>query len=168
MKIIRTTATMLAAILLIALASCTQAAPTIQPAGTSVAETSVSETSAPETSAPEAALPQIWSTALYTENTELGEGEKTLSLTVEADGHSVVFTLHTDAETVGDALLKLQLVEGENGAYGLYIKKVNGMLADYDVDQTYWSFLHGGEYMMTGVDATALNDGDAYELVRAK
>ena len=42
------------------------------------------------------------------------------------------------------------------------------MLADYDVDQTYWGFYQNGEYMMTGVDTTEFADGDQYELVRTK
>ena len=48
--------------------------------------------------------------------------------------------------------------------YGLYIKVVNGITADYDVDQSYWGFSKGGEYMMTGVDGTPFADGEVYEL----
>lgn len=143
------------AVLLVVLCSCGNAAP----------ETITPLSSNAETAPAESALPDIWKAALYTENTEMGEGEKSLSLTVEADGHSVVFTLHTDADTVGAALTEAKLVEGENGPFGLYIKKANGMLADYDIDGTYWSFLHGGEFLMTGVDTTPLKGDDAFELV---
>ena len=44
----------------------------------------------------------------------------------------------------------------------------SGITADYDVDQSYWGFYKGGEYMMTGVDSTVIADGDAYELVYSK
>ena len=83
---------------------------------------------------------------------------------VVAGESSVTFTIHTDKETVGAALIEHNLIEGDAGAYGLYIKKVNGILADYDVDQSWWGFYKNGEMMMTGVDMTAFEDGDHYEL----
>ena len=110
----------------------------------------------------------IWTDAKYTEDTELGKGSKTVKVVVGAEGKKITFTIHTDETILGDALLAHELVEGEDGDFGLYIKKVNGMLADYDVDQTYWGFYQNGEYMMTGVDMTEFADGDQYELVREK
>ncbi len=106
--------------------------------------------------------------ALYTEDTELGEGAKTVKVTVSWDDKSVVFTLHTDAKTLGEALISHKLIEGDEGQYGLYIKKVNGITADYDVDQTYWGFYKNGETMLTGVDGTEIADGESYELKREK
>ena len=64
--------------------------------------------------------------------------------------------------TVGDALLEHNLIEGEDGDYGLYVKKVNGITADYDADKTYWAFYIDGEYAMTGVDATDVEAGKTY------
>lgn len=110
----------------------------------------------------------VWDNAKYVEDTELGEGSKTLTIVVEAEEKKVTFTIATDAETVGDALLEHELVAGEESEYGLYIKEVNGMTADYDVDKSYWGFYQNGEYMMTGVDQTPLADGDQYELVYTK
>lgn len=111
-------------------------------------------------------LPDIWQDATYVKDTELGNGSKTFTLKVEVEENSVTFTIHTDADTVGKALLDLGLIEGDNGQWGLYVKKVNGMLADYDVDQTYWSFYINGEYALTGVDLTEITDGYEYSLVR--
>ena len=48
--------------------------------------------------------------------------------------------------------------------YGLYIKSVNGIVADYDVDATYWAFYINGEYAMTGVEMTPIAEGDSYLL----
>lgn len=110
----------------------------------------------------------IWADATYTEDTELGEGSKTVKVVVEADEKKITFTINTDAEILGDALLEHELIAGDESEFGLYIKEVNGMLADYDVDQTYWGFYQNGEYMMTGVDGTEFADGDQYELVRTK
>lgn len=112
--------------------------------------------------------PDLWENALYTEDTELGQGAKTVTVQVQAEDKTVSFTIHTDSATLGEALLEHGLVEGDMGEFGLYIKKVNGILADYDVDQSYWGFYSGGEYMMSGVDTTEISGGESYELIRTK
>ena len=97
------------------------------------------------------------------EVTVLGEGQtKFLFTVVDKDGKETVFEIHTDKEIVGDALLELGLVEGEEGAYGLFVKSVNGIAADYDVDKTYWAFYVNGEYAMSGVDVTKIEEDAAY------
>ena len=74
----------------------------------------------------------------------------------------------SSAATVGQALLDKELVTGEVGQYGLYVQSVCGVVADYNTDATYWSFLINGEYAMTGVDQTAPENGATYSLVRTK
>ena len=106
--------------------------------------------------------------APYLKNAEFGKGATTVQVEVSAEEQSVTFTLHTDKTTLGDALLEHKLIAGEESAYGLYVKVVNGMTADYDVDQSYWAFYKDGEYMMTGVDGTEISDGEHYELVYTK
>ena len=129
-------------------------------------ETTVADSSSESSTS--AALPDIWEAATHKEDASFGEGSKTFSLKVIADGYSVVFTIHTDEDKVGPALLAHGLIAGEEGPYGLYVKTVNGMLADYDVDQTYWSFSKNGEALMTGVDQTTIESGAQYELTKAK
>ena len=109
-----------------------------------------------------------WETATYDRDTELGEGAKTVTVKVIADEQELTFTIHTDKETLGEALLEHKLVDGEQGAFGMYIKKVNGIVADYDVDQTYWGFTKAGEMMLVGVDSAKIADGEQYELTRTK
>ena len=93
----------------------------------------------------------------------LGEGQTMFLFTVvDKDGNETNFEIHTDKETVGEALLDLELIAGEDGEFGLYVKEVNGITADYDVDQTYWAFYVDGEYAMSGVDATTIEDGKTY------
>ena len=106
-----------------------------------------------------------WEDAIYRKDTEFGEGSKTVQVEVKIEDQSVTFTIKTDRELLGDALTDHGLVEGEMKQYGLYVKKVNGMLADYDVDKTYWALYKNGEYSMTGVDTTPIADGEHYELV---
>lgn len=110
----------------------------------------------------------LWKNATYTEDTELGSGAKTFSLEVKVEDKIITFTVHTDKDTVGEALIENGIVSGEEGPYGLYIKVVNGMTADYDVDQSYWAFYIDGEYAMSGVDATEIVEGAKYQLAREK
>ena len=109
-----------------------------------------------------------WENAIYLKDKELGKGSKTIMVEVEAEDQKVTFTIHTDKDTVGDALMEHDLIEGEEGAYGLYVKKVNGITADYDTDKHYWALYIDGEYAMSGVDSTEVKDGVTYRLVRTK
>lgn len=93
----------------------------------------------------------------------LGEGQTKFTFTVvDKDGNETAFEIHTDKENVGDALLEHNLIAGDESEYGLYVKTVNGITADYDVDQTYWAFYINGEYASTGVDSTKIEEGAAY------
>ena len=104
-------------------------------------------------------------TPVVTDGATLGEGAHSFTLEIsDADGKTITATINTDEETVGAALLKLNIVQGEDSEYGLYVKTVNGITADYDKDQTYWSFYIDGEYAQTGVDMTAITDGSTYKL----
>ncbi len=94
---------------------------------------------------------------------KLGEGQTQFTFeVVDKDGNKTLFEIHTDKKTVGDALLELGLIEGENSAYGLYVKKVNGIVADYDKDKTYWAFYVNDAYATTGVDSTDVVAGATY------
>ena len=48
------------------------------------------------------------------------------------------------------------------------MKTVNGITADYETDGTYWAFYIDGEYAMTGVDATEINEEAVYTFVVEK
>lgn len=93
----------------------------------------------------------------------VGDGETQFMFTVvDKDGNETNFEVHTNQATVGAALLELNLIAGDESEYGLYVKTVNGITADYDVDQTYWAFYVNGEYASTGVDSTNVEAGAAY------
>ena len=118
-------------------------------------------TAVPETSAPETmAETQPVNTG---DVTVLGEGETVFTFTVtDLDGVETVFEIHTDKTTVGEALLELGLIAGDDSDYGLYVKTVNGLTLDFDKDGKYWAFYENGEYAQTGVDATAITAGASY------
>ena len=83
-------------------------------------------------------------------------------IVVDGEGNETKFEIESDKVTVGEALQEEGLISGEEGSYGLYVKTVNGITADYDVDKTYWAFYINGEMAMTGVDATEIEDGATY------
>lgn len=109
-----------------------------------------------------------WEDATWRSDREFGKGEVTVQVEVKVEEQSVTFTIHTDKEMLGDALLEHELIAGDEGPYGLYVKRVNGMLADYDVDGTYWALYKDGAYATSGVDTTKIADGEHYELVLSK
>jgi hypothetical protein len=104
----------------------------------------------------------VWENATYREDAEFGSGAKTVAVEVKVGDHKVTFTIKTDKETVGEALAENGLISGDEGPYGLYVKKVNGIVADYDIDKTYWAFYINGEYAMSGVDTTDIVEGATY------
>lgn len=95
----------------------------------------------------------------------VGEGKLSFHFTV-VDDHSVTsyYNVRTDESTVGAALLKLDMIAGEDGDYGLYVKEVNGITADYDKDRAYWGFFVNDDYASSGVDTTEIKEGEVYSL----
>jgi len=110
----------------------------------------------------------VWENATYLRDMEFGSGSKTVVVEVKAEEQLVTFTIQTDKDTVGAALLEHGLIAGEESQYGLYVKVVNGITADYDVDQSYWAFYINGEYAMTGVDSTEITEGAKYRFEYTK
>ncbi len=101
--------------------------------------------------------------------TVVGEGDTTFAFTVvDADGKTTAYTVRTDEQTVGAALLDCGLIAGEQGDYGLYVKTVAGTTLDYDADGMYWAFYENDGYAAAGVDATAIVEGTTYSLRASK
>lgn len=148
-------ALMVCLVLSFALCACTQ---TPQSEPIEVVETQV------ETTATDA----LWVSAVYTEDVTLGEGKKSVNIEVCALDKAITVTIKTDAKNLEDALTEVDLVQGDESEYGLFINTVNGITADYDTDGAYWSINQNGEYMMSGANETKINDGDSFELVYTK
>ena len=92
-----------------------------------------------------------------------GEGETIFNFDVtDLEGSTTSFEIHTDKTIVGETLLELGVIEGEPSEYGLYVKKVNGIEADFDKDQTNWAFYFNGEYAMSGVYTTEIEADTSY------
>lgn len=104
--------------------------------------------------------------------TRQGTAEGSKSLTIEVvhgNGESKEFSIRTDAEYLGEALMEHTEIGviGEDGPYGLYIKTVDGETCS-DAEQTFWSVSLSGESLMVGADQQPIQDGEHYELVLTK
>lgn len=129
-------------------------------------ETSVSEsaeTSSEASSEESSEVSEEVSAAETAEATDIGEGNTEFAFEVVLeDGTTTLYNVHTDEKTVGAALLGVNLIAGDDSEYGLYVKTVDGVTADYDKDGTYWAFYIDGEYASTGVDSTDVVPGSTY------
>ncbi len=103
--------------------------------------------------------------ALYMGNKkETKEGTKKVSVEViHGDGKAETFEYSTEAEFLGEILKENELVEGEEGEYGLFITSVDGEKAD-DTKEQWWCITKGGAQVNTSVDKTPVQDGDKFEL----
>ncbi len=102
-------------------------------------------------------------TSQSTEVKELGEGKNSFTfIVVDADKNETTFKINTDKTIIGEALQELGLIAGDESEYGLYVKTVNGITADYDKDKTYWAFYIDGAYASTGVDSTEYKKDSVY------
>ena len=99
----------------------------------------------------------------------MGEGDKLFYFNVTfSNGETSSYAIHTDAETVGEALVALDLIAGDESSYGLYVKTVAGETLDYDADGSYWALYEGEVYASSGVDSTTITDGASYAFVATK
>ena len=105
-----------------------------------------------------------WETATYDRDTELGKGDKTVTVKVSAEEKALTFTIHTDKETLGEALKEHDLIIEEDGL----IHTVIGIYADWENGNWWWQFTQNGEMMMVGVNDTEIVGGEQYELTRTK
>jgi len=101
---------------------------------------------------------------------DLGDGAKTfLFSVVDMAGVDCWFRIHTDRETVGEALTDALLISGTvSEEYGLMVDTVCGtQLIWSEENPHYWAFYINGEYAMTGVSSTPI-EADAEYSFRAE
>lgn len=101
---------------------------------------------------------------VYEDGATIGQGSVEFSLVVDNTEDERKFTILTDEETVGSALVECGIVSGEEGPYGLFIDTVNGKTVIFEEDQAYWAFYVNGEYATAGVSETPVEAGAEYAL----
>lgn len=97
---------------------------------------------------------------------ETNTNMKSFTLVVtHKDGTSKEMALKSDAEYLGVYLQEEEIIKGDMGQYGLYIKEVDGEKAVFEEDGAYWAFYVGEEYALQGIDLTPIEEGKTYKLV---
>jgi len=114
-----------------------------------------------------AALVAVW--MFFGAKPQAGAKEITIEVINSAD-ESTVYELNTDAEYLRQAMDEAEglTYDGTEGEYGIMISTVNGEVADYNVDGSYWSFYVNGEYCNYGIDTQPVADGDAFVIEYAQ
>ncbi len=108
----------------------------------------------------------VWENATYTKDTELGSGEKTVTVLVVAEEQTVTFTIHTDKTTLREAMEEHDLIDGDESVYGLMVEVVNGMTVKYEDGGYWWGITKNGVTTDTGVDGITIADGEQYEFTK--
>lgn len=96
------------------------------------------------------------------------EAEKKYTITVivvNDKAEEKTFTVKTDRENLADALLDEKLVSGSDSEWGLVIDTVDGLRADYSVDQSWWALYEDDKMSEVGASSLQLKDGGVYKLV---
>lgn len=96
--------------------------------------------------------------------TEAGAKNITVEV-VYADETQKEFDINTDAEFLSDALLEEELITQEeyDSGSGMYTV-IDGVKADYSVDQSWWCVTKDGEMTSVGMDEQPIADGDNFEI----
>lgn len=95
-------------------------------------------------------------------------GTKAITIAVVDDtGSTTVYESKTDAEYLRQAMEEIEdlTFSGADSEFGIMIDTVNGIRADYALDNAYWSFYVNEEYCNYGVDTQPVNDKDAFRIV---
>lgn len=97
------------------------------------------------------------------------EGSKEVIVeVVDMDANITSYTEKTDAEYLIEVLDELAeqglTYSGTESEYGLMIDTINGVRADYTLDNAYWSFYLNDEYATYGVSEQPVTDGDTFRI----
>ena len=105
----------------------------------------------------------LWANATYRSNVTLGNGAKTVSFTVEAEGKMITVTIKTDKATLGEAMYEHELINDPS-----FFNVLNGIEASWEKDQAYWAFYKGDTRMPHGVNDENIHGGESYRFVYTK
>lgn len=94
-------------------------------------------------------------------------GSKQITVEVITPDSSKEYQITTQAEFLRGALEQEELIQGEEGSFGMYVEIVDGISAD-KTKQEWWKLSKDGEMLSTSVDQTPVADGGHYEITLTK
>ena len=117
------------------------------------------------------ALIAVFAIVFFLFRPRTAQGAKFITIeVVDNNASSVVYDVHTDAEYLRQAMEEADGLDfsGSESEYGMMVETVNGVTADWNVDQSYWGFYVNGDYCNYGIDSQPVVDGDAFQIVYSK
>jgi predicted small lipoprotein YifL len=88
----------------------------------------------------------------------IGQGSTVFRLEVTDDTGTVSsWDVHTDETTVGAALYAVGLIDSAD-----FFVEVNGLIADFDADEAWWAFYINDEMATEGVGTASVEPGAIY------
>lgn len=98
------------------------------------------------------------------------EGAKSITIEiVNSAEKSTVYEVNTEGEYLIDALKDADglTYSGYEGEYGYTVTEINGEVADFSTDSSYWSFYVNGNYCNYSISQQPVNDGDKFQIIYA-
>ena len=98
-------------------------------------------------------------------------GSKKVEINVVNDtGDVKTYNVKTDAEYLRQAMEETEGLDfsGDESEYGMMVTVVNGVTADYNVDQSYWAFYVNDEFCNYGIEQQPVTDGDVFRIEYTK
>lgn len=96
------------------------------------------------------------------------QGTKSIVIeVVDNNENSTLYIFNTDAEYLRQAMEDADGLEfsGTESEYGMMVETVNGVTADWNVDQSYWAFYVNGEYCNYGIEEQPVANNDTFQIV---
>lgn len=94
------------------------------------------------------------------------EGNKNIEVTVisEKDNYEKTHKHSTSSETLGGALDEMDIIEVDSSQASRMVIAADGLVVDGS-KQEWWNIKINGENAQTGIDDTAVKDGDKIEFI---
>lgn len=105
--------------------------------------------------------------ALSVAGPDTTSGSKTVTIQIVDDQKQLTnYEIHTDAEYLRQAMegCKGLTFIGSEGPYGLMLQTINGVSANYEKNQAWWSIYVNNELGNYGIDQQPVADGDVFRL----
>ncbi len=89
---------------------------------------------------------------------------------VNSKEETQTYSVSTEGEYLIDAMNDAEglTFSGSESQYGFTVTEINGEVADFNVDSSYWAFYVNDEYCNSGVSQQVINDGDVFKIVYSK
>ena len=105
----------------------------------------------------------LWKNATYLSDTTIGKGAKTVTVEIVAAEQSIMLTVKTDKDNLGEALYENGIINDAT-----FFDTCNGIKADWNADQAWWAFMQDGKMLNYGVGDAKISGGESFSIEYTK